>query len=44
MAVKRQTSDISKFLLSLDSKKALPLDRLKKIKEKITKQMVSLTI
>lgn len=44
MAVQEQTSDISKFLLSLDSKKALPLDRLKKIKEKLTKQMISLTI
>ena len=44
MAVQEQTSDISKFLLSLDSKKALPLDRLKKIKQKLTKQMVSLTI
>jgi len=37
-AVQAATSDINKFLLSLDSKKALPLDRLKEIKQKLIKQ------
>jgi len=37
-AVHAATSDINKFLLSLDSKKALPLQRLKEIKQKLIKQ------
>jgi len=37
-AVHEATKDINKFLLSLDSKKALPLDRLKEIKQKLIKQ------
>ena len=37
-AVHAATSDINNFLLSLDSKKALPLQRLKEIKQKIIKQ------
>ena len=37
-AVHAATSDINNFLLSLDSKKALPLQRLKEIKQKLIKQ------
>lgn len=37
-AVQKQTNDISKFLNSLNSKKALPLEKLKEIKQKLIKQ------
>ena len=37
-AVHEATKDINNFLLSLDSKKALPLERLKEIKQKLIKQ------
>lgn len=43
-AVQKQTNDISKFLSSLDSKKALPLQRLKEIKQKLIKQQEVLDI
>lgn len=43
-AVHAATSDINKFLLSLDSKKALPLQRLKEIKQKLIKQQEALEL
>ena len=43
-AVQKQTNDISNFLNSLDSKKALPLQRLKEIKQKLIKQQEVLDI
>jgi hypothetical protein len=42
--IQKQTSNISKFLSSLDSKKALPIERLKNIKEKLSKQQNVLDI
>jgi len=42
--IQKQTSNISKFLSSLDSKKALPLDRLKIIKQRLNKQQNILDI
>ena len=43
-AVQKQTTDISNFLNSLNSKKALPLQRLKEIKQKLIKQQEVLDI